>query len=183
VVNSAVVALYWHIGKRIREDMLGEKRAEYGEPIVSTLSKQLAAEYRRGYSKPNLSRMMWLAEQFPDPAIVSALSKQLSWSHFVEILPVKDPLKREFYAELCRAERWNVRTLKRTIGHLLHDVRASSKKLDRPIAHDTSSLRDEDRMMPDLAFRELSTRYESAPWAPGVRRAMSPATWTSSAWK
>jgi hypothetical protein len=101
-VNSVLAGLYWHIGKRIREDVLQEKRADYGEAIVSTLSKQLIAEYGRGYSKPNLSRMMWLAEAFPDAEIVSALSKQLSWSHFVEILPLKDPLKRDFYAEMCR---------------------------------------------------------------------------------
>ena len=68
VVNSGMVGLYWNIGKRIREDVLQEKRAEYGEAIVSTLSKQLIAEYGRGYSKPNLSRMMRLAEEFPDPA-------------------------------------------------------------------------------------------------------------------
>ena len=91
-VNVALVGLYWHIGKRIREDVLREKRADYGKATVSTLSKQLIAEYGRGYSTPNLSRMIWLAEAFPDPKIVSTLSKQLSWSHFVEILPIKDSL-------------------------------------------------------------------------------------------
>jgi hypothetical protein len=75
-VNSAMVGLYWNIGKRFREDVLHEKRAAYGEAVVSTLSKLLIAEYGRGYSKPNLSRMMWLVEAFPDPEIVSTLSKQ-----------------------------------------------------------------------------------------------------------
>jgi hypothetical protein len=65
-VNSALVGLYWHIGKRIREDILHEQQAGYGEQIVSALSKQLTAEYGRGYSKPNLSRMMRLAEAFQD---------------------------------------------------------------------------------------------------------------------
>ena len=153
-VNSALVGLYWNIGKRIREDVLQEKRAAYGEAIVSTLSKQLIAEYGRGYSKPNLSRMMWLAEAFPDPEIVSTLSKQLSWSHFVEILPLKDPLKRDFYAELCRVERWNVRTLRHKIGHLLYERTAVSKKPDELIADDLAALRDEDRMTPDLVFRD-----------------------------
>jgi predicted nuclease of restriction endonuclease-like (RecB) superfamily len=152
--NSGQVLLYWSIGKRIREDVLHEKRAAYGEAIVSTLSKQLIAEYGRGYSKPNLSRMMWLAEVFPDPEIVSTLSKQLSWSHFVEILPLKDPLKREFYAELCRAERWNVRTLRHKIGHLLYERTAVSRKPDELIARDLAALRDDDRMTPDLVFRD-----------------------------
>jgi len=153
-VNSALVGLYWHIGKRIREDVLQEKRAEYGEAIVSTVSKQLLSEYGRGYSKPNLARMMWLAEVFPDPEIVSTLSKQLSWSHFVEILPLKDPLKRDFYAELCRVERWSVRTLRHKMGHLLYERTAVSRKPEKLIAHDLAALRDEDRMTPDLVFRD-----------------------------
>jgi len=153
-VNSALVGFYWSIGKRIREDVLQEKRAAYGEAILSTLSKHLIAEYGRGYSKPNLSRMIWLAEAFPDREIVSALSKQLSWSHFVEILPLKDPLKREFYAELSRVERWNVRTLRHKIGHLLYERTAVSKKPDELIVQDLTALRDEDRMTPDLVFRD-----------------------------
>ena len=153
-VNSALVGLYWNIGKRIRGDVLQEKRADYGEAIVSALSKQLIAEYGRGYSKPNLSRMMWLAEAFPDPDIVSTLSKQLSWSHFVEILPLKNPVKRDFYAEMCRAERWSVRTLRHKIGHLLYERTAVSKKPEELIAHDLAALRDEDRMTPDLVFRD-----------------------------
>src|SRR5262249_49097584 len=154
VVNSGQVLLYWSIGKRIWEDVLQEKRAAYGEAIISTLSKQLIAEYGRGYSKPNLSRMMCLAEVFPDPEIVSTLSKQLSWSHFVEILPLKDPLKRDFYAELCRVERWDVRTLRHKIGHLLYERTAVSKRPDELIAQDLAALRDEDRMTPDLVFRD-----------------------------
>ncbi len=153
-VNSALVGLYWNIGKRIREDLLRERRADYGEAIVSALSKQLIAEYGRGYSKPNLSRMMWLAEAFPEPTIVSTLSKQLSWSHFVEILPLKNPVKRDFYAEVCRAERWSVRALRHKIGHLLYERTAVSKKPDELIANDLATLRYEDRMTPDLVFRD-----------------------------
>ena len=65
-VNSTLVTMYWQIGKRIREDVLKEHRAGYGQEIVSTLSKQLIAEYGKGFSKPNLSRMIWLAGAFPD---------------------------------------------------------------------------------------------------------------------
>jgi hypothetical protein len=101
-VNSALVLLYWSIGTRIRTEVLKEKRAEYGKEILSTLSKQLVAEYGNGYSVPNLSRMMRFAEVFPAVEIVSALSAQLGWSHFVEIIPFKEELKREFYAEMCR---------------------------------------------------------------------------------
>ena len=98
--------------------------------------------------------MMQFSEYFGDERIVSALSTQLSWSHFVEILPLDDPLKREFYAEMCRAERWSVRTLRHKIGHLLYERTAIAKKPADLIEQDLAALRDEDRMTPDLVFRD-----------------------------
>ncbi len=97
-VNAALVLLYWNVGERIRSDVLKEKRAGYGDEIISTLSKQLASEFGNGFSKPNLSRMVNLVETFPDPKIIATLSQQLGWSHFVELLPLKKHLQREFYA-------------------------------------------------------------------------------------
>jgi predicted nuclease of restriction endonuclease-like (RecB) superfamily len=153
-VNSALVGLYWHIGKRIRQDVLHDKRAEYGEKIVKALSVKLTVEYGRGYTEKGLRRMMQFAERFTDEQIVATLSRQLSWSHLVEILPLNDPLKRDFYAELCRLERWNVRTLRHKISHLLAERTNVSKKPDDLIAQDLAALRDEDRMTPDLVFRD-----------------------------
>jgi hypothetical protein len=83
---------------------LGQSRAEYGEQIVATLSRQLAAEYGPGFEEKSLRRMMQFAEAFPDEAIVATLWRQLSWSHFRELLPLKRPLQREFYAR-CAASR------------------------------------------------------------------------------
>jgi len=80
-VNSALVSLYWHIGTRIRQDILREKRAGYGEEIVATLSRLLTAEYRRGYTEKSLRHMIRFAEVFPDEKIVSALRRELSWTH------------------------------------------------------------------------------------------------------
>jgi DUF1016 N-terminal domain len=102
-VNSALVLLYWSIGERIHRDILKEQRAEYGEQILPTLSAKLIPEYGQGYSERNLARMIKVAEVFPDRQIVGALSQQLGWSHFVEIIPIKDQLKREFYAEMCES--------------------------------------------------------------------------------
>ena len=153
-VNSAMVALYWSIGKRIREDVLHEKRAEYGEEIVSTLSAQLTMEYGRGFGRRNLFRMMQFAEFFPDERIVSALSAQLGWSHFVEILSLDNALKRDFYAEMCRIERWSVRTLRQKIDRLLFERTAVSKKPTELIRADLDALRDEDRLTADLVFRD-----------------------------
>jgi len=84
-VNSALVLLYWRVGQRIRQDILKEKRAEYGEEIVPTLSAQLVPEFGEGFSKRNLFRMIRFAEVFPVEQIVATLSTQLGWSHFVEI--------------------------------------------------------------------------------------------------
>ena len=153
-VDSTMVALYWHVGKRIREDVLANDRAEYGRQILQTLSKKLAAEYGRGYSQTNLSWMTRFAEVFLDEQTVAVLSRQLSWSHFVQIIPLDNPLKRDFYAEMCRLERWSVRTLRHKIDHFLFERSAVAKKPEKLIEQDLAALRDEDRMTPDLAFRD-----------------------------
>jgi predicted nuclease of restriction endonuclease-like (RecB) superfamily len=153
-VNSGMAGLHWHVGTRIRQDVLQEKRADYGEKIVQTLSAQLVLEYGRGFGRRNLFQMIRFAEVFPDRDIVAALSRELSWSHFVELIPIEDPLKRDFYAEMCRIERWNVRTLRHKIGHLLYERTAVSKKPEKLIAADLAALRNEDRMTPDLVFRD-----------------------------
>jgi predicted nuclease of restriction endonuclease-like (RecB) superfamily len=153
-VNSALVMLYWGIGDRIRRDILREKRAEHGEAIVSTLSRQLTAEYGSGYSRPNLFRMVRAAELFPVQEIVAALSRQLGWSHFVELLPIADDLKREFYAEMCRTERWSVRTLRQKIGGMLYERTALSRKPAELARQELANLRTADQLSPDLVFRD-----------------------------
>jgi len=153
-VNSALVLLYWKVGKRIRQEILKEKRAEYGEEIVPTLSARLVKDFGNGFSPPNLSRMVRLVEVFPDLTILSTLSKELSWSHFVEILPLKDDLQRDFYAEMCRIEKWSVRTLRGKIGGMLFERTALSKKPDKLIRKELSDLRKKDKLTPDLVFRD-----------------------------
>ncbi len=76
-VNSALVRLYWNVGQRIRQDILKEKRAEYGKEIVATVSQQLTKEFGQGFTKSNITRMCQLAEYFPDERIVATLSRQL----------------------------------------------------------------------------------------------------------
>lgn len=153
-VNTALVWLYWNIGKRIRDDILKHKRAEYGEQIVSSLSRQLTAEYGSGFSRRNLFNMVRFAEAFPKAQIVQTLSAQLSWSHFVLLLPLDDPLKRDFYAEMCRVERWSVRTLQKKINGMLFERTALSKKPEKLARRELAALRDEDRLTPDLVFRD-----------------------------
>ena len=86
------------MGRRIRQDILKEKRAEYGEKIVAALGRQLEVEFGRRFSEKNLRRMVQFAEVFPDEKIVAALRRQLGWTHFRTLIPIDDPLKRDFYA-------------------------------------------------------------------------------------
>ena len=81
--NAALVTLYWNVENRIKTDILGNERAQYGRQIVSALSRQLTAEYGKGFSEKNLRRMIQFAKVFPDQPIVVSLTRQLSWTHFV----------------------------------------------------------------------------------------------------
>jgi predicted nuclease of restriction endonuclease-like (RecB) superfamily len=95
--SSITVILFWQIGNRINADILENKRAEYGKQIVSLLATQLTEKYGRSFEVRNLRRMIQFAEQFPDFEIVSPTATQLSWSHFIEVLPLKTQEARLFY--------------------------------------------------------------------------------------
>ncbi|CBK41625.1 conserved protein of unknown function, DUF1016 [Nitrospira defluvii] len=154
LVDAGLTLLYWQIGDRIRREILSEKRAGYGERIVSALGEQLESEFGRGFSEKSLRHMIRFAETFPDMPIVSTLSRQLAWSHFMEIIYLKNDLQRSFYAELCRMERWSVRLLRSRIQSMLYERTALSKKPEHLIEKELKALRDEDRLTPDLVFRD-----------------------------
>ena len=153
-IDSGLTALYWNIGHRVRQDILQEKRANYGEEIVSTLGKQLEVEFGRGFSTKSIRHMIRFAEAFADPEIVSALRRQLTWTHFKSLVYLDDPLKRNFYAEMCRIEKWNTRTLDKKIQSMLFERTALSRKPEKLAEIELKTLRDEDRLTPDLVFRD-----------------------------
>jgi predicted nuclease of restriction endonuclease-like (RecB) superfamily len=153
-VNSALVLLYWRVGQRIRQDILKEKRAEYGKQILHTLSAKLVAEFGSGFTARNLANMVRFAEVFPDEKILHTLCAKLSWSHFRLIIYLDDDLKRDFYAEMCRLERWSVRTLEKKISGMLFERTALSKKPEKLIREELDSLRTEDKLTPDLVFHD-----------------------------
>ena len=128
-------------------------RAAYGKRILATVSRELTAEFGAGFSYATVNRAIQFAQFFPNPAIVSTLSTQLSWSHFIELLPIKDPLARDFYAKMCRIEHWDVRTLRQKIGGMLFQRTALSKKPQAVISTEIDKLRD-GRMSPDTVFRD-----------------------------
>jgi predicted nuclease of restriction endonuclease-like (RecB) superfamily len=153
-VNSALVLLYWHMGKRIRQDILKEKRAGYGEQILPTLSAELMKEFGTGFTARNLANMVRFGEIFPDEKILHTLCAKLSWSHFRLIIYLDDDLKRDFYAEVCRIEGWSVRTLEKKISGMLFERTALSKKPEKLIREELDTLRAEDKLTPDLVFRD-----------------------------
>jgi predicted nuclease of restriction endonuclease-like (RecB) superfamily len=153
-VNRQMVSLYWRVGWRIRKAVLGSKRAAYGERVVELLGRQLSTEYGRGFSRFGLSRMMKFASAFDDANIVATLSQQLGWSHFVELLAIADKLKRDFYAQMCRQERWSVRTLRDRIRGMLFERTALCQKPARLARAELDELTQQDRLSADLVFRD-----------------------------
>jgi predicted nuclease of restriction endonuclease-like (RecB) superfamily len=153
-LNAELVMTYWRIGQRIRQDILAAERAEYGQAIIATLSRQLSLDYGAGFSAKNLHRMVQFAALFSDAEIVATLSRQLSWSHFKELIPLDKPYQREFYLELCRREGWSVRRLRERIQSMLYERTTLSRKPEETIEHDLTLLRQEGRMTPDVAFRD-----------------------------
>ncbi len=161
-VNAGMTLLYWRIGKRIQTEVLQNERADYGKEIVSTLSRELTEEFGRGFGRRSLFNMIRFAEVYPDPQIVQSLVAQLSWTHIQRLLPLKDELAREFYAELCRIERWSTRTLRKKIDSMLFERTAISKKPEEVAKAELASLRDEDKLTPDRTALAGTAAEEAA---------------------
>ncbi len=166
-INNEITLLYWQVGNRIRQEVLGGGRADYGKQVIATLATELTAQYGKGWSKRNLAQMVKFAEVFTDAHIVQTLSAQLSWSHFVILCAIDDPLKRDFYTSMAMQERWSTRILDERIGALLFERTAISKKPDETIVAELTELRvsgqyNKNLLLKDpyiLDFLELNDRY------------------------
>ena len=152
--NTTTTLTYWNIGKRINNNILENQRAEYGKQIVVAVSRQLTAQYGRSFEEKSLRRMMQFAQIFNDEQIVATLWRQLSWSHFKVLIPIKDELQLNFYAQMCRVEGWNVKTLRKKIDSMLFERTAISKKPDELIKLELKALKDTDKLTPDLVFKD-----------------------------
>ena len=108
-VNSELTQLYWHIGRRISAELLQGQRGEYGKQVVAELARQLTSDFGKGWSEQQLRHCLRLAETFSDEQILSTVRRELSWSHLKTLIYIDEPLKRDFYLQICRAERWSVR--------------------------------------------------------------------------
>ncbi len=153
VANATTTFLFWSVGRRLLRENLQAGRAAYGKQILATVSQELTGEFGPGFNYTGLTRMVRFAEWMTDERILVTLSQELSWSHFVELLPIKEPLARDFYAEMCRIERWDVRTLRQKIGGMLFERTALSRRPKAGVAAGIATLRD-GQVTPDLVFRD-----------------------------
>lgn len=153
-VNNTLTLLYWNIGRRIRSEVLQGERAAYGEQIVSALARQLELEYGRGFSVKNLRHMLRFAEAIPETQIVSAARRQLSWTHFKALIYIDDPLKRDFYLQMCQQEGWSTRTLQERLDSLLFERTALSRLPEELLATELASLRQTSEITPALLFKD-----------------------------
>ncbi|GBE37826.1 hypothetical protein BMS3Bbin08_00423 [bacterium BMS3Bbin08] len=153
-VNAGMTMLYWQIGKRINDEILKGERAEYGKEIVVSLARQLVLEYGNNFSEKNLRRMIQFANVYPSKEIVVSLIRHLSWTHFIALIPLKEPLQREFYAQMCRLEQWNVRTLRKKIDSMLFERTAISRKPKELAKQELDELRANNKISPDIVFRD-----------------------------
>lgn len=165
VVNSSLTMMYWEIGNKINQDILKNQRAEYGKEIVVKLSRQLQDNFGKGFDEKNLRRMMQFANAIEKQKVVT-LSRQLSWSHFLALLPLQDTLKIEFYAQMSIAQNWGVRTLRERIDSMLYERTALSKQPDELIKYELNNIKQEEfsknMILKDpyfLDFLDINDRY------------------------
>lgn len=153
-VNSTLVMLYWEIGREIHQIVLKEERAEYGEHVIKQLAQQLTSRYGQGFNARSLFRMVRFARLYSDENLVSTLSTQLSWSHFIELTILEDSLKRQFYTEMCRLEHWSVRDLRKKLNNMLYERTAISRQPEVVVGNDLDNLQKNDELSKDLVFRD-----------------------------
>lgn len=152
-INAELAMLNWQIGSYINQFILQGNRAAYGQQIIANLSAQLTANFGSGWSEKQLMHFLRVAESFSEEQIVSALRRQLSWTHLKTIAYENDPLKRQFYLEMSISQRWNTRTLADQIDKMLYERTAIAQQPELQIQQALNELKAEDVINPDLVFK------------------------------
>lgn len=153
-INSTITKVYWQIGNRINIEILKETRAEYGKQIIKKVSKFLMINFGNGWGEKHIRHCLRIAETFQSKEIFYALSRELSWTHIRTVMYMDDELKRSFYIEMCRMEKWSTRALQERINSMLYERTAISKKPDELIKKELSALRNEKKLSENLVFRD-----------------------------
>ena len=113
--NSALTLLFWQVGKRVNDEILKNDRAQYGKQIIATVSAQLELKYGRNFAEKNLRRMIQFSIEFSDFEIVVPLARQLTWSHFLLLIPLKSIESKIYYAQKAIENNWGKRELRNQI--------------------------------------------------------------------
>ena len=160
-VNTEKVILYWNIGKNIVCNFQsGNIKARYGTYLLKNLSLRLTSTYGKSYSKSNLEYMRRFYLYFP---ITQALPGQLSWTHYVELLKVKEENIRNFYMQECINSRWNYRELGRMIKSHLYERLLASNDKDNKLAVQGNIINTSKDLIKDpyiLEFLNLENNYK-----------------------
>lgn len=152
-VNSEVCLTNWHIGKRIKDDVLYNQRAAYGKQVLKHLSERLTERYGKGWSLPTLQHCVRAAYIFSEEEIVYAVRIQFSWTHLRSLMSIPDPLARKFYMQMCYYEHWDTRTLDQKIDSQLYERTAISRRPEDVIRHTLAESDKTHMLVPDLVFR------------------------------
>ena len=121
--NQEATMMFWEVGRFISSVILDFKRAAYGKKILSELATKLVERYGRNFAERNIYRMMQFVEHFPDPEILSPLAAKLSWSHFIELLPLKTEEARLYYAHDAAQRGYGTKELRRQISRKAYERR------------------------------------------------------------
>ena len=151
--NTEVCLTNWYVGKRIKEDVLYNQRAEYGKQVVINLAIKLSERYGNGWGEKKLRHCLRSAETFSEDEIVYATRIQLTWTHLRSLMFIKDPLERQFYAQMCSTEHWDTRTLDEKIDKQLYLRTALSRKPEEVIKKELEESKSKNQLQPDMVFR------------------------------
>ena len=153
-VNAELTLLYWQVGSRLQSEVLQGERAEYGKQVIAGLAGQLTTAYGKGWSRQQLHHCLRFAETFPDQEIISALRRQLSWTHLKALIYIDDALKRDFYTQMAMVEAWSTRTLSERIDSMLFERTALSKKPKETVALELQALAEKGELTPALVLKD-----------------------------
>jgi predicted nuclease of restriction endonuclease-like (RecB) superfamily len=153
-VNAEICLLNWNVGKRIKEDVLFNQRAEYGKEVVKNLAKKLIEKYGKGWSDRKLLHCIRAAYTFSEEEIIYAVRTQfITWTHLRSLMFIEDKLKRDFYIEMLRIEHWDTRTLDDKIDKMLYERTALSCKPEELIKQELMQIKETNTLTPDVVFR------------------------------
>lgn len=152
-VNREVCMMNWQVGCRIKQEVLGNQRAEYGKQVLKNLSCKLTERYGSGWGLYKLQHCVRAAYAFSEEEIMYAVRTQLTWTHLRSLMSIEDELERKFYIEMCRVEHWDTRTLDQKIDQQLYLRTAVSRRPEEVIRRELTKIENTDTLSPDLVFR------------------------------